>query len=137
MAWWKQQKTETKKSNVQEPLSLPKKRNVKNMNNIKNVKEEENTSAKKKKIPNPSEILPARVESKSSRSKSQIFRNLILSLKDKNSSVRSHSAWALGQMGDHSAIEPLLGLLKDKNIDVKKDALAALKRLGWKPKKQN
>lgn len=137
MSWWKQKKAVTKKPGDQDPLSLPKKKNAKLTKNIKSVKAEEDISIKKKIVPDPAEIHPARGESKSSRSKSLVFRNLLASLKDKNSSVRSHSAWALGQMGDRSAIEPIMALLKDKNIDVRKDAAAALKRLGWKPPRKN
>jgi HEAT repeat protein len=63
------------------------------------------------------------------------LKTLVAALKDKNGSVRSHAAWALGQLGDAKAIESLVPLLTDKDTDVRRDVSDALKRLGFKPKR--
>ncbi len=64
----------------------------------------------------------------------RLFRQLTASLKDKNASVRGHAAWSLGRMGDTRAVDALVGLINDKDPEVRKDVSEALKRLGWKNK---
>ncbi|HSV98185.1 MAG TPA: HEAT repeat domain-containing protein [Spirochaetota bacterium] len=63
-----------------------------------------------------------------------LFSQLVASLKDGNASVRSHAAWSLGRMGDARAVDPLVGLVNDKDPEVRKEVAEALKRLGWKNK---
>ena len=59
---------------------------------------------------------------------------LITGLKDKSSIVRVNAALVLGDIGNVNSIEPLIGLLDDRDVDVKKAAAAALDKMGWKPK---
>jgi len=55
---------------------------------------------------------------------------LIQALKDKESSVRSGAAAALGGTGDARAVEPLIQALKDKDLTVHDAAYPALVRIG-------
>jgi hypothetical protein len=52
---------------------------------------------------------------------------------EKDLSVRSAAADALGKTGDARAVEPLITILKDGDKDVRKAAADALDKLGWKP----
>jgi len=51
-------------------------------------------------------------------------------LKEKSSKLRTGAALALGKIGDPSAFEPLMNLLHDPDVDVRKSGCDALGRLG-------
>jgi HEAT repeat protein len=53
-----------------------------------------------------------------------------VALNDKDWSVRSEAAQALGNIGDPGAVTALSGALKDSDNDVRRSALAALNKLG-------
>ncbi len=59
----------------------------------------------------------------------QALKTLTNSLKDKDWRVRFRAAWALGELNDPRAFEPLIEALKDKNEKVRKAAFAALENL--------
>ena len=54
---------------------------------------------------------------------------LIGALKDKDAEVREQAAFALSQIGNESAIEPLTALLKDPASEVRQQAIFALSQL--------
>jgi hypothetical protein len=54
---------------------------------------------------------------------------LVGALKDKDADVRQQAAFALSQIGDESAIEPLTALLKDPAPEVRQQAIFALSQL--------
>jgi len=54
---------------------------------------------------------------------------LVGALKDKEAEVREQAAFALSQIGDESAIEPLTALLKDPSSEVRQQAIFALSQL--------
>ncbi len=65
--------------------------------------------------------------------KSRMFKRLTEELKSAEPNARAHAAWALGQLGDARAIEPLQRVLHDKNPEVRSDAADALSKLGCNP----
>lgn len=54
---------------------------------------------------------------------------LIIALKDKDSSVRMHAAFALGEIRDIRAVEPLNETIKDKDHDVRMRVVNALGKI--------
>jgi HEAT repeat protein len=54
----------------------------------------------------------------------------ILALQDKDAKVRSEAVWALGNIGDPKAIEPLVGALADKESSVRDWAVLGLVKMG-------
>ena len=59
------------------------------------------------------------------------IKGLIKALQyQKDEFVRSKAAGALGQIGAHEAVEPLIAALKDKSRDVRKAAAGALAQIG-------
>ena len=56
--------------------------------------------------------------------------SLIAGLKDKNLAVRKAAAKALGNIGDHRAVEPLIAALGDAKADVREAAAEALGAIG-------
>lgn len=55
---------------------------------------------------------------------------LIGMLKDKDSEVRQKTAWALGEIKDPRAIEPLIATIRDENLFVQLESARALGRIG-------
>ena len=55
---------------------------------------------------------------------------LIKDLKLKDSSLRRHAIEMLGIMGDETAIDALIPVLKDENRFVRQEAVLALKKIG-------
>ncbi len=55
---------------------------------------------------------------------------LISLLKDPNESVRKDAIFALGQIGERSAVRPLISILYDATIDIRKAAIKALGAIG-------
>jgi len=51
---------------------------------------------------------------------------LILALKDDDDSVRYYAAFALGEINDIRAVEPLIQILRDNDSDVRNAAKEAL-----------
>lgn len=59
---------------------------------------------------------------------------LISTLKDPGLTARSaDAAWALGEIGDAQAVEPLLTTLPSLTWDVREAAVSALVKCGWQP----
>ena len=54
---------------------------------------------------------------------------LVAALRDASPFVRRSAAWALGEIKDSSASEPLVALLKDSDPDVRKNAAKALVKI--------
>ena len=54
---------------------------------------------------------------------------LIVALGDKASYVRAMAAYALGNIGDKRAVDPLKRALKDRDSSVRKEAEEALAKL--------
>ncbi|MFQ4146430.1 HEAT repeat domain-containing protein [Chlorogloeopsis sp. ULAP02] len=54
---------------------------------------------------------------------------LIQSLKNNDAGIRRESAWALGQIGDSRAAEPLIEALQDSDADVREAAREAWEKL--------
>ena len=50
-------------------------------------------------------------------------------LKDEIVDVRGKTAWALGRLGDDSAVEPLISALLDKDAGVRSAAASSLNQL--------
>ena len=79
----------------------------------------------------PSEVAPQSVHSKSNEAKKKLdqlfnkkadddfIKSLIKKLKDNDVELRIKAAYSLGRIGTPLAIEPLLGLLKDENAEVR------------------
>jgi len=59
---------------------------------------------------------------------------LIKALEDKSPVVRANAALVLGHIKDATAADRLVGLLEDKDMDVRKTAAVTLESRGWKPK---
>ena len=57
---------------------------------------------------------------------------LLKLLRNKHTHVKQNTVWALGFCGDESIAEYIHPLLKDKNTEVRREAVLALKRLGAK-----
>ncbi len=57
---------------------------------------------------------------------------LITTLRDTNMNVRTSSAWVLGEIADHCAVELLIAALRDKHANVRTKAAQALARIGDK-----
>jgi len=55
---------------------------------------------------------------------------LLKLLKNKHSQVKQNAVWTLGFCGDESTAAYLHSLLNDKNVDVRRETVLALKRLG-------
>ena len=62
--------------------------------------------------------------------KQQYLNVIIPKLKDANKSVRGRAAWALGELGDARAVEPLMEALKDESENVRSGAAWALEKIG-------
>lgn len=62
---------------------------------------------------------------------------LFLLLEDSNDLVRVTAAQALGEIGDKRAVGPLIELLKERDLCMRRDAAEALERLDWKPANDN
>jgi HEAT repeat protein len=58
---------------------------------------------------------------------------LIATLRNEHADARSRAAEVLGEIGDARAVEPLVGLLKDKVSSVRYAAATALDQLNWQP----
>ncbi|MBI1930119.1 HEAT repeat domain-containing protein [Candidatus Poribacteria bacterium] len=56
----------------------------------------------------------------------------IAALKDEDAQTRGNAANALGEIGDESAIAPLITVLKDENATVRNQAAAALRSLAYR-----
>jgi len=52
-------------------------------------------------------------------------------LKDDEGQVGRKAAWALGEIGDKRAVNPIIEALKDSDGDVRNEAKTALEKLGW------
>jgi hypothetical protein len=59
-----------------------------------------------------------------------IFQLLLTALTDDNNAVRGSAAKALGQLGSHEAVGPLIERLEDRDENVRHDALIALGKIG-------
>lgn len=55
---------------------------------------------------------------------------MIQALKDDDSGLRTEAAYALGDIKDTRAMEPLIQTLGDKNSDVRATAVKALAEIG-------
>lgn len=55
---------------------------------------------------------------------------LVKLLRDNSPQVRQHAVWSLGFCGDGSVSKNIESLMKDKNTEVRREAVLALKRLG-------
>jgi len=51
-------------------------------------------------------------------------------LKDENRGVRKRAVWTLGEIKDARAVEPLIGALKDKDLNVQIETVKALEKIG-------
>jgi len=55
--------------------------------------------------------------------------SLLWALKDEEPSVVSAAAWALGRIGNPSALSELQSLVNNENIDIRENAIEAVKRI--------
>lgn len=58
---------------------------------------------------------------------------LIEALQNEDRHVRGYAAEALGRIGDPRAIQPLIGVIKERDWETRKQIAEALDALGWKP----
>lgn len=61
---------------------------------------------------------------------------LIIALQEGIPSVRASAAWALGEIGDDRAVEPLVAAMNDRDFHVKGRSATALDSLNWAPQNQ-
>src|SRR4030042_4078226 len=59
-------------------------------------------------------------------------RGLLLSVEDAEPDVRAEACWALGEIGDERALDPLIAGLRDEDWGVRRNAAASLAKMGNK-----
>jgi HEAT repeat protein len=66
-------------------------------------------------------------------SRGDTLETLSRELKDTDTSVREQAARSLGDLGDPAAVIILFDAIHDEEEDVRREVVASLQRLGWKP----